>query len=154
MRPPLGICAVSLLVVVMPVAGCTSAEDERRAGFERYLAESGVAIRLEPSEGRVGHHMVARFKVPGSQLENICPGESSWQGRGEMVGGSLPPGLKFFGTHPLRVEGTPEQPGEWEFTIQWTRIRCSVGGVGGRELPDTTKNHSLKITGDAPRRVR
>jgi hypothetical protein len=63
------------------------------------------------------------------------------------IGGQLPPGLSRRGLH---FEGTPEQPGDWNYRVKVVGLACREERLS---YDDQVVNIHFHIEGDAPRKL-
>lgn len=107
MTRPIGMHPCSGLFLLL-VFGCASAP---RPWHE--VAPLG-SWRLTANSARVGHHVTAALEVYESHIPPSCAG--GWNLREARIAGTLPAGMRL-ATFPIRIEGTPRQPGTWRFRI-------------------------------------
>lgn len=98
--------------VVLGATACASAPRPAPA------SEFGPIVYRAPEGGKVGHHFSAPIIAYG------C-GSAGWNADSIRVRGTLPPGIRLLEAGGFRLEGTPRQPGYWEFTLAAYNISCA-----------------------------
>jgi hypothetical protein len=130
------------LPLISLLAACATATN--RCGPD--AAASLRQIYYTSTAGKVGHHL---SETVLGVCRDACGDQQRWAYSAKHVGGTLPPGLKFF-EGDGRIEGTPQQPGNWQIQVRFSDLEC---GDTESRIPNRTVNVPFRIEGDAPRRV-
>ncbi len=101
-----------------------------------------------PTNGKAGYHMISKIQAYLDDIPDNC---GPFSPTGELsVDGTLPPGIAL-PQHKTYLEGTPQEPGDWEVTVHFPGVYCTQGGsvsYGDRDI----KVH-FHIDGDAAKSV-
>lgn len=89
-------------------------------------------VRLDSTNGRVGHHMSLDLWIDADDVPRGNSGGAASGTCRSMIGrfsysGQLPPGIKLTETHSVPVfSGTPRQAGRWQGSLSFW-ARCAGG---------------------------
>lgn len=115
---------------VLTATACAAGPRPARA------VDFGPIVFNAPDGGKVGHH----FSAPA--IAYGC-GPGGWDADSLRVRGSLPPGIRLATGGAFRLEGTPRQPGLWEFTLAAYNVSCVSPP---RHVGDHSNSTAIRVT--------
>ncbi len=99
------VCALVILGGIATLAATTAAAQCHDDQWER------ASIYFTPTMGKAGYHMSSVLQCSSP---NSCDIQ---QADGWVRSGPLPPGLELY-SEPVRIDGVPKEPGDWDFTVE------------------------------------
>ena len=107
-------------------------------GVTYYPNQEGSVIGGTDINGEVGHPL----SLHGPTAH--CPPSGDWKAYGEVISGSLPPGIKFNNDTggDWSISGIPKERGHWIVTMKVSNLQCN-----GESYLGFTQQLRFHITG-------
>ena len=109
--------------------------DDKRVFFDGVSGHEGTVGGLDIN-GEVGHPL--SISSPSAQ----CAPSGRWVAKGEIVTGTLPPGLTFNSDGDWTISGIPKERGHWIVTMKVSDVQCH-----GTSFMGFTQQLRFHITG-------